>query len=85
MSAQQVASYLMDFEDHFTSHHFVNIFWTSMLTTVIQVLSAILLNPVAKVVIKLELTLQINLNQKMKMILVTVMLKVSHQIPQVVT
>ena len=29
MSAQQVASYLLDYEDHFTSHKFVNIFWTS--------------------------------------------------------
>lgn len=29
MSAQQVVSYLMDFEDHFTSHRYVNIFWTS--------------------------------------------------------
>ena len=29
MSAQQVASYLMDFEDHFTSHKYVSVFWTS--------------------------------------------------------
>lgn len=29
MSAQQVAAYLMGFEDHFTSHKFVNVFWTS--------------------------------------------------------
>ena len=29
MSAQQVASSLMDFEDHFTSHNFANVFWTS--------------------------------------------------------
>ncbi|KAJ7751377.1 hypothetical protein B0H16DRAFT_1236237, partial [Mycena metata] len=30
MSAQQVVSYLMDFEDHFTSHEYVNLFWTSL-------------------------------------------------------
>ncbi|KAJ7763351.1 hypothetical protein B0H16DRAFT_1213575, partial [Mycena metata] len=29
LSAQQVVSYLMDFEDHFTSHQYVNLFWTS--------------------------------------------------------
>ncbi|KAJ7157743.1 hypothetical protein C8R46DRAFT_818648, partial [Mycena filopes] len=29
LSAQQVVSYLMDFEDHFTSHEYVNLFWTS--------------------------------------------------------
>ena len=29
MSAQQVASYLMDLEDHFTSHQFVNVPWLS--------------------------------------------------------
>ena len=29
LSAQQVCSYLMGFEDHFTSHKFRNIFWTS--------------------------------------------------------
>ena len=28
-SAQQVVSYLMDFEDHFTSHRYVNVFWTT--------------------------------------------------------
>ncbi|EMD36527.1 hypothetical protein CERSUDRAFT_21987, partial [Gelatoporia subvermispora B] len=27
LSAQQVASYLMDFEDHFTSHTFNNLYW----------------------------------------------------------
>ncbi|KAJ7733451.1 hypothetical protein B0H16DRAFT_1222953, partial [Mycena metata] len=30
LSAQQVVSYLMDFEDHFTSHQYVNLFWTSL-------------------------------------------------------
>ncbi|KAJ7040155.1 hypothetical protein C8F04DRAFT_1083938 [Mycena alexandri] len=30
MSAQQVVSYLMDFEDHFASHEYVNLFWTSL-------------------------------------------------------
>jgi hypothetical protein len=30
LSAQQVASYLMDFEDHFTSHKFNNLYWTSL-------------------------------------------------------
>ena len=29
MSAQQVASYLMDYEDHFTSHKFGNLYWPS--------------------------------------------------------
>jgi hypothetical protein len=29
LSAQQVVSYLMDFEDHFTSHKFRNLYWTS--------------------------------------------------------
>ncbi|KAL6298173.1 hypothetical protein BKA93DRAFT_693032, partial [Sparassis latifolia] len=29
LSAQQVASYLMDLEDHFTSHTFNNLYWTS--------------------------------------------------------
>ncbi|KAJ7207626.1 hypothetical protein GGX14DRAFT_366088 [Mycena pura] len=29
LSAQQVASYLLDFEDHFTSHSFRNFYWTS--------------------------------------------------------
>ncbi|KAJ7779029.1 hypothetical protein B0H16DRAFT_1207500, partial [Mycena metata] len=29
LSAQQVVSYLMDFEDHFTDHQYVNLFWTS--------------------------------------------------------
>jgi Helitron helicase-like domain at N-terminus len=29
LSAQQVASYLMDYEDHFTSHEYQNLFWTS--------------------------------------------------------
>ncbi|KAJ7720687.1 hypothetical protein B0H16DRAFT_1230146, partial [Mycena metata] len=29
LSAQQVMSYLMDFEDRFTSHEYVNLFWTS--------------------------------------------------------
>ncbi|KAH9855236.1 hypothetical protein C2E23DRAFT_714714, partial [Lenzites betulinus] len=29
LSAQQVASYLLDFEDHFTSHDFANLYWTS--------------------------------------------------------
>ncbi|KAJ7459328.1 hypothetical protein FB451DRAFT_969998, partial [Mycena latifolia] len=29
LSAQQVVSYLMDFEDHFTSHQYVHLFWTS--------------------------------------------------------
>ena len=29
MSAQQVASYLMDCEDHFTSHSFSNLYWRS--------------------------------------------------------
>ncbi|KAJ6611923.1 hypothetical protein B0H10DRAFT_1808537, partial [Mycena sp. CBHHK59/15] len=28
LSAQQVVSYLMDFEDHFTSHKFKNLYWT---------------------------------------------------------
>ncbi|KAJ6527579.1 hypothetical protein DFH09DRAFT_935634, partial [Mycena vulgaris] len=30
LSAQQVVSYLMDFEDHFTSHMYVNLYWTSL-------------------------------------------------------
>ncbi|KAI9059342.1 hypothetical protein FKP32DRAFT_1614245 [Trametes sanguinea] len=29
LSAQQVASYLLDFEDHFTSHRFANLYWRS--------------------------------------------------------
>ena len=29
MSAQQVASYLMQYEDHFTSHEFSNVYWAS--------------------------------------------------------
>ena len=29
MSAQQVASYLMNYEDHFTSHKFGNLYWAS--------------------------------------------------------
>ncbi|KAJ7901464.1 hypothetical protein B0H13DRAFT_1621961 [Mycena leptocephala] len=29
LSAQQVASYLMDFEDHFSSHSYRNLYWTS--------------------------------------------------------
>ena len=29
LSAQQVCSYLMDYEDHFTSHSFNNLYWTS--------------------------------------------------------
>ena len=29
LSAQQVCSYLMDFEDHFTSHEYQNLYWTS--------------------------------------------------------
>ena len=29
LSAQQVASYVMDFEDHFTSHSYRNLYWTS--------------------------------------------------------
>ncbi|KAJ6447538.1 hypothetical protein C8R45DRAFT_752171, partial [Mycena sanguinolenta] len=28
LSAQQVVSYLLDFEDHFTSHDFTNLYWT---------------------------------------------------------
>jgi hypothetical protein len=28
LSGQQVASYLMDFEDHFTSHVYRNLYWT---------------------------------------------------------
>ncbi|KAJ7065126.1 hypothetical protein B0H15DRAFT_926038 [Mycena belliarum] len=28
LSSQQVVSYLMDFEDHFTSHKFKNLYWT---------------------------------------------------------
>jgi hypothetical protein len=30
LSAQQVASYLMDYEDHFTSHEYRNLYWTSL-------------------------------------------------------
>ncbi|KAI9067800.1 hypothetical protein FKP32DRAFT_1546038, partial [Trametes sanguinea] len=30
LSAQQVSSYLMDYEDHFTSHRFANLYWTSL-------------------------------------------------------
>ncbi|OSD06276.1 hypothetical protein PYCCODRAFT_1352521, partial [Trametes coccinea BRFM310] len=29
LSAQQVMSYLLDFEDHFTSHKFANLYWPS--------------------------------------------------------
>jgi len=29
LSAQQVASYLMEYEDHFTSHEYRNLYWTS--------------------------------------------------------
>ena len=29
LSTQQVCSYLMDFEDHFTSHEYQNVFWRS--------------------------------------------------------
>ncbi|KAJ3965943.1 hypothetical protein EV361DRAFT_767071, partial [Lentinula raphanica] len=29
LSAQQVVSYLLDFEDHFTSHSFANLYWTT--------------------------------------------------------
>lgn len=29
LSGQQVSMYLMDFEDHFTSHHFCILYWTS--------------------------------------------------------
>ena len=29
LSAQQVCSYLMEFEDHFTSHEYRNVFWKS--------------------------------------------------------
>lgn len=29
LSAQQVASYLMDYEDHFTSHKYRNLYWPS--------------------------------------------------------
>jgi len=29
LSAQQVSSYLLDYEDHFTSHAFNNLYWTS--------------------------------------------------------
>ncbi|KAJ7205794.1 hypothetical protein GGX14DRAFT_568687 [Mycena pura] len=29
LSAQQVASYLLDFEDHFTSHSYRNFYWTA--------------------------------------------------------
>ena len=29
LSAQQVASYLMDYEDHFTSHQYRNLYWTT--------------------------------------------------------
>ncbi|KJA13614.1 hypothetical protein HYPSUDRAFT_102734, partial [Hypholoma sublateritium FD-334 SS-4] len=30
LSSQQVVSFLRDFEDHFTSHRFNKIYWTSM-------------------------------------------------------
>ncbi|KAJ7661797.1 hypothetical protein B0H17DRAFT_1162977 [Mycena rosella] len=30
MSSQQVVSYLMDFEDHFTAHKYKNLYWTSL-------------------------------------------------------
>lgn len=36
LSAQQVASYLMDYEDHFTSHQFRNLYWTSFETFINQ-------------------------------------------------
>ncbi|KAJ7215440.1 hypothetical protein GGX14DRAFT_359631 [Mycena pura] len=36
LSAQQVASYLLDFEDHFTSHQFAKLFWTSFESIVEQ-------------------------------------------------
>ncbi|KAJ7599729.1 hypothetical protein C8J56DRAFT_760471, partial [Mycena floridula] len=29
LSSQQVATYVLDLEDHFTSHRFTNLFWTS--------------------------------------------------------
>ncbi|KAJ7818391.1 hypothetical protein B0H14DRAFT_2169863, partial [Mycena olivaceomarginata] len=29
LSAQQVVAYLMDFEDHFTSHSYRNLYWTA--------------------------------------------------------
>ena len=32
LSTQQVCSYLMDYEDHFTSHSFNNLYWTSFET-----------------------------------------------------
>ncbi|KAJ7811873.1 hypothetical protein B0H13DRAFT_2472163 [Mycena leptocephala] len=30
LSAQQVASYLMEYEDHFTSHEYISLYWTSL-------------------------------------------------------
>lgn len=41
LSAQQVCSYLMDFEDHFTSHEYRNIFWKSFEIYVDRVLPLI--------------------------------------------
>ncbi|KAJ3924317.1 MAG: hypothetical protein NXY57DRAFT_865450, partial [Lentinula lateritia] len=32
LSAQQVSTYLLGYEDHFTSHKYVNLFWTSFET-----------------------------------------------------
>ncbi|KAF8226544.1 hypothetical protein L208DRAFT_1082058, partial [Tricholoma matsutake] len=29
LSTQQVVSYLLDYEDHFTSHEFSHLFWTN--------------------------------------------------------
>ena len=34
LSSQQVMSYLLDLEDHFTSHEFKNLFWTSFETAI---------------------------------------------------
>ncbi|KAF8232999.1 hypothetical protein L208DRAFT_1102283, partial [Tricholoma matsutake] len=34
LSSQQVMSYLLDLEDHFTSHEFKNLFWTLFETTI---------------------------------------------------
>ncbi|KAJ7797838.1 hypothetical protein B0H14DRAFT_2618490 [Mycena olivaceomarginata] len=36
LSGQQVASYLMDFEDHFTSHLYRNFYWTAFETFINQ-------------------------------------------------
>jgi hypothetical protein len=36
LSGQQVASYLMDFEDHFTSHSYRNFYWTAFETFINQ-------------------------------------------------